>query len=141
MAVEEEGEVLSLEAQSLAARVSATLQRGLNAATEDLAAAHQHRKNRKNKLLLTPSPSRGEGKPSDTRVTSKQQFSEGEQPDGESVFGISSDESAGDLLPTRNHHQQLQLAADDPSGSASGSASTSRKKSRLPFQGGFRAGG
>ncbi|CAN0219820.1 unnamed protein product, partial [Ectocarpus sp. 12 AP-2014] len=64
MAVEEESEVLSLEAQSLAARVSATLQRGLNAATEDLAAAQQHRKNRKNINLLTRSPSRGGEKPS-----------------------------------------------------------------------------
>ncbi|CAM9391209.1 unnamed protein product [Ectocarpus fasciculatus] len=141
MAVEEEGEVLSLEAQSLSARVSATLQRGLNAATEDLAAAQQHRKNRKNKLLMSPSPPRGGEKASDTRTTNKEQFSEGEQEDGESVFGISSDESAGDLVPARNHHHHQQLARDDPSGSASGSASTSRKKSRLPFQGGFGAGG
>lgn len=141
MAVEEESEVLSLEAQSLAARVSATLQRGLNAATEDLAAAQQHRKNRKNKKLLTRSPSRGGEKPSDTRITHKNQFSEGEQDDGESVFGISSDESAADLVPSRNHHQQLQLGRGDPSGSGSGSASTSRKKNRLPFQVGFVAGG
>lgn len=41
----EEGEVLSLEAQSLSARVSATLQRGLNTATDDLAAAQKKSKN------------------------------------------------------------------------------------------------
>lgn len=41
----EEGEVLSLEAQSLSARVSATLQKGLNAATDDLAAAQTKSKN------------------------------------------------------------------------------------------------
>ncbi|CAB1117470.1 unnamed protein product [Ectocarpus sp. CCAP 1310/34] len=141
MAVGEESEVLSLEAQSLAARVSATLQRGLNAATEDLAAAQQDNKYRKSRTLLTRSPSRGGEKPSDTRMTHKVQFSEGEQGDGESVFGISSDESAADLAPSRNHHQHLQLGRDDPSGSASGSASTSKKKSRQPFQVGFGAGG
>lgn len=41
MAAAEEGKVLSLEAQSLSARVAATLQRGLNAATDDLAAAQR----------------------------------------------------------------------------------------------------
>ncbi|CAN0337417.1 unnamed protein product [Ectocarpus sp. 13 AM-2016] len=74
-------------------------------------------------------------------MTHKDQFSEGEQEGGESVFGISSDESAADLAPSRNHQQQLQLGRDDRPGSASGSASTSGKKSRLPFQVGFGAGG
>ncbi|CAM9181300.1 unnamed protein product, partial [Scytosiphon promiscuus] len=40
-AVTEEGEVLVLEARSLSAQVSATLQRGLNTATEDLASAQR----------------------------------------------------------------------------------------------------
>ncbi len=52
----EETEVLSLEAQSLSARVSAALQRGLNAAADDLAEAK-----RKNKRPggVSPSSERG----------------------------------------------------------------------------------
>lgn len=43
-AVVQESEVLSLESQALSARVSSTLQRGLHAATEDLAAAQRKEK-------------------------------------------------------------------------------------------------
>ena len=56
-AVAGESEVLCLESQALSARVSSTLQRGLHAATEDLAAAQ-----RKEKKVL-PGSSGGVGTP------------------------------------------------------------------------------
>ena len=108
----EETEVLSLEAQSLSARVSAALQKGLNAAADDLAAAK-----RKSKRTGGASPAGG------IRGPAKEG---GDNVYGEGAFGSST--TADDSSVS---------AASVSSKNSTGS----RGQSRRLFRGGVAAGG
>eukprot|EP00903_Cladosiphon_okamuranus_P015742 g14530.t1 len=95
--VAEETEVLSIEAQSLSAKVSAALQRALNAAADELVAAQ-----RKGKRSGTARGAAGAASASAEEWGEKEKFGEEY---GESVYGISTDGSA-DFVQQQDQHQQ-----------------------------------
>lgn len=119
--VAEETEVLSLEAQSLSAKVSAALQRGLDAAADDLVAARRKSKRAGGgKAAVTAAAKtthrRGEG--------GELEGEEGEEEEyGESVYGISTDGSAE--LAQQHPQQAGEYFTTSASPSASDSVSVS----------------
>lgn len=76
---------MSLEAQSLSARVSATLQRGLNTATDDLAEVQNKNKNARDSLSGLEKVNEGE------RMAASET---GDDDDVDSVYGLSPDGSS-----------------------------------------------
>lgn len=95
MEVAEEGEVLLLEAQSLLARVSATLQRGLNTATDDLAAAQNKSKKNGGENIggdAGASSEAGSGKDDEREAAAAGENADDECVD--SVYGLSPDGSS-----------------------------------------------
>lgn len=139
--VAEETEVLSLEAQSLSAKVSAALQRGLNAATDDLVAAQRKGK-------------RAGGGGGSVGATKPEGNGEFEEEYGESVHGTST-EGEGSSSADQGQQQDFPASASGSASAASASASasesskasgSSRRQSRLqalPFsnRGGAVGGG
>lgn len=144
----EETNVLSLEAQSLSAKVSAALQRGLNAAADDLVAARRKSKRADGGAAAGTAAAGTAGKRGENE--------EGEEEDGESVYGLSSDGSAE--LAAQQHQQRgeecfpASASASAPApapgstsapapAAGSSKASDSSRLERLSFKGGRSGGG
>eukprot|EP00752_Nemacystus_decipiens_P008396 g7506.t1 len=122
--VAEETEVLMLEAQSLSAKVSAALQRGLNAATDDLVAA-RGKSTRANNGGREAAATAAVGRAYATRAAHE----ENEEDYGESVYGMSTTDGSAEAAQQSQQQRGGEYFAASSSASASASDSASASAS------------